>query len=68
MAQASGLVLHLDSQYRISIEISFDISILQLLLFAICASLSTAVTKELLPLTPEELRPVFIDLGIGFDN
>ena len=39
-----------------------------ILLTYLCASLSPAQTKELWPLTPEELRPVFIDLGISFDN
>lgn len=38
------------------------------LLAYLCANLSPAETKELWPLTPEELRPVFIDLGISFDN
>ena len=35
MAQASGLLLHIGSQYRISIEIGFDISTLQRLLSAL---------------------------------
>ena len=34
----------------------------------LCASVAPAETKELWPLTAEELRPIFLELGISFDN
>jgi len=39
-----------------------------ILLIYLCVSLAPAETKEIWPLTAEELRPVFLDLGISFDN
>jgi len=39
-----------------------------ILLMYLFVSLTPADAKETWPLTPDELRPIFLDLGISFDN
>lgn len=39
-----------------------------ILLIYLCVNTAPAETKEIWPLTAEELRPIFLDLGISFDN
>lgn len=39
-----------------------------ILLVYLCVNSAPAETKEIWPLTADELRPVFLDIGISFDN